>query len=62
MPAKSKKQQRAAGIAYAVKKGRLPKSSLRGSSRAMYKMSVKSLRKFAATKRKGLPDKKKRRR
>ncbi len=57
MPAKSQKQQKAMGIAHAVEKGELPKSSLKGASKHMYK-SMKGtgkLHKFAATKRKGLP-------
>ena len=54
MPAKSKAQQQAAGIAYAVKKGKLPTSKLRGASEQMAKMSTEDLRHFAKTKRKGL--------
>jgi hypothetical protein len=61
MPAKSKKQQVAAGAALAAKRGKRPKSSLRGASRQMVKsMSRKQLREFAKTKRKNLPIKKKR--
>lgn len=57
MPATSKAQQQAAGIAHAVEKGKLPKSKLRGASKQMYKgmAGTGSLHKFAATKRKGLP-------
>jgi len=59
MPAKSKKQQMAAGAALAAKRGKRSKSSLRGASRSMYKsMSRKQLRDFAKTKRKKLPTKK----
>jgi hypothetical protein len=59
MPAKSKKQQMAAGAALAAKRGKRSKSSLRGASRQMAKsMSKKQLRDFAKTKRKGLPRKK----
>jgi len=43
MPAKSKKQQMAAGAALAAKRGKRSKSSLRGASRGMYKsMSEKN--------------------
>jgi len=60
MPSVSKAQQSAAGIAHAVEKGELPKSKLRGASKRMFK-SMKGageLHKFAATKTKGLPQKK----
>ncbi len=61
MPAKSKKQQMAAGAALAAKRGKRSKSSLRGASKEMAKsMSKKQLRDFAKTKRKKLPAKKKR--
>ena len=59
MPAKSKKQQMAAGAALAAKRGKRFKSSLKGASSGMYKsMSKKQLREFAKTKRKKLPTKK----
>jgi uncharacterized protein DUF3008 len=59
MPAKSKKQQMAAGAALAAKRGERSKSSLRGASRQMVNsMSAKQLEEFASTKRKGLPRKK----
>jgi uncharacterized protein DUF3008 len=62
MPAKSKKQQMAAGAALAAKRGKRSKSSLRGASKQMAKsMSEKQLRDFAKTKRKTLPRKKTRR-
>ncbi|HXY59996.1 MAG TPA: DUF3008 family protein [Chthoniobacterales bacterium] len=62
MPAKSKRQQMAAGAALSAKRGRRSKSSLRGASRQMYKsMSRKELRRFAKTKRKGLPTRKRKR-
>ena len=51
-------QRRAAGIARAAQKGEVPKSELRGASRAMAKMPAKELKKFAKTKEKGLPAKK----
>lgn len=59
MPAKSKKQQMAAGAALSAKRGERPVSSLRGASRQMAEsMSQKQLEEFAHTKRKGLPRKK----
>jgi hypothetical protein len=59
MPARSKKQQMAAGAALAAKRGKRSKSSLKGPSRQMAKsMSQKELRKMAKTKRKNLPRKK----
>jgi len=62
MPAKSKKQQMAAGAALAAKRGKRSKSSLRGASRSMYKsMSGKELRRVAKTKRKKLPTRKRKR-
>jgi hypothetical protein len=62
MPAKSKKQQMAAGAALAAKRGERSRSSLKGASRQMAKsMSEKQLKDFAATKRKNLPRKKKQR-
>jgi hypothetical protein len=60
MPAKSKKQQMAAGAALAAKRGEASKSSLRGASKQMAKsMSERQLKEFAGTKRKKLPTKKK---
>ena len=53
----SKAQRAAAGIAYAAKKGDLPKSELRGASKEMAKMATGELKKFAKTKEKGLPEK-----
>jgi len=59
MPAKSKKQQMAAGAALAAKRGKRSKSSLKGASRQMAKsMSKSELRKMAKTKRKGKPTRK----
>lgn len=59
MPAKSKKQQMAAGAALAVKEGEKPKSSLKGASKEMESsMSKSELEKLAHTKRGHLPDKK----
>jgi len=63
MPAKSQKQQMAAGAALAAKRGEHSKSSLKGASRGMYKsMSKKELRRMAETKRKGKPIRKRKRR
>jgi len=59
MPAKSKKQQMAAGAALAAKRGKGKKSSLRGASKGMYEsMSKAELRRRAKTKRKGKPTRK----
>ncbi|PYL48117.1 MAG: DUF3008 domain-containing protein [Verrucomicrobia bacterium] len=59
MPAKSKKQQMAAGAALAAKSGKKSKSSLKGASRQMASsMSENELRKMAKTKRKGKPTRK----
>ena len=56
MPAKSKKQQMAAGAALAAKKGEEKVSDLKGASKSMYKsMSKKELDELASTKRKDLP-------
>lgn len=56
MPAKSKKQQMAAGAALVAKKGERSKSSLKGASKSMYKsMSESELKRMASTKRKGKP-------
>lgn len=49
----------AAGIVHAAKKGKMPKSKLRGASKEMFKsMSDTKIKKFAKTKRGGLPKKK----
>jgi len=53
----SKAQRKAAGIAYAAKKGEIPKKELRGASKEMAKMGGSELKKFAKTKEKGLPEK-----
>ena len=63
MPARSKKQQMAAGAALAAKRGKRSKSSLKGASRGMYEsMSKKQLRDIAKTKGKKLPTKKRKKR
>jgi len=60
MPAKSKVQQKAAGMALAAKRGELSPKKLRGSAREMYKsMNERQLRDYAKTKIKKLPKKKK---
>jgi hypothetical protein len=56
MPARSKKQQMAAGAALSAKRGERPKSSLKGASRQMVEsMSERQLAEFARTKRSPLP-------
>lgn len=61
-PAKSRAQQRAAGIALAAKRGKIPKSKLRGASKQMSGMTEAQLAEYASTKRKGLPARKKKKR
>jgi hypothetical protein len=59
MPARSKAQQQAAGIALAAKRGEIAVAKLKGASRSMYQsMSERQLEEFAETPRKGLPEKK----
>jgi hypothetical protein len=56
MPARSKKQQMAAGAALSAKRGERSKASLRGASRSMAKSMTKSeLKELAETKRRRLP-------
>jgi hypothetical protein len=56
MPAKSQKQQMAAGAALSAKRGEAKKTKLKGASKQMYEsMSEKELRDLAKTKRKGKP-------
>jgi hypothetical protein len=50
-------QRRAAGIAHAAQKGKIPKKELRGASKEMAKMPKGELKKFAKTKETGLPKK-----
>lgn len=60
MPAKSKKQQMAAGAALAAKRGEQKKSSLKGASKKMAEsMTEGQLEELASTKRKKLPTRKK---
>lgn len=62
MPAKSKNQQAAAGLALRAKRGEISFSSLRKSARQMYEsMSAHELEHYASTPRKGLPKRKKKR-
>jgi hypothetical protein len=59
MPAKSKKQQMAAGAALAAKRGEAPRSRLKGASKSMAaSMSEKELRDLASARRKDLPERK----
>lgn len=59
MPARSKAQQKAAGAALSAKRGKTPRSKLKGASKSMAdSMSEKELEELAATKRKSLPDRK----
>jgi hypothetical protein len=56
MPAKSKKQQMAAGAALSAKRGERSRSALRGASKQMAaSMSEEELRRMASAKRKKLP-------
>jgi Protein of unknwon function (DUF3008) len=60
MPARSKKQQMAAGAALAAKRGKRSKSSLKGASKQMERsMSEKQLKEFAKTKRNKLQKRRK---
>ena len=55
MPAKSKQQQKAAGMAMAAKRGAMPMSKLRCAAKEMAKMGMVDLRHIASTPRKSLP-------
>lgn len=56
MPAKSKKQQMAAGAALSAKRGKISPNRLKDPSKEMYKsMSEKELHKMAKVKRGKLP-------
>jgi hypothetical protein len=58
MPAKSKSQQRAAGMALSAKRGDMDPKELKGAAKEMYdSMSEKELEDFAKTDHDGLPDK-----
>lgn len=57
MPAKSKAQQKAAGMALSAKRGETNKSALEGAAREMYDtMSEDELEEMASTPRKGKPE------
>ena len=59
MPAISKSQQAAAGLALSAKRGETSVSELKGSAKSMYdSMTIEELEEFAGTKTKGLPKKK----
>lgn len=47
MPAKSGRQRRAAGMALAARRGKIPMSKLKGAAKSMAKMSEQDLRDFA---------------
>lgn len=50
MPATSETQANAARMAYAIKKGAVPKSKARGAVKSMLSMSTDELKKFSHTK------------
>ncbi|PVH27447.1 DUF3008 family protein [Pararhodobacter oceanensis] len=57
MPAKSKAQQKAAGMALSAKRGETEKSELQGAALEMYEtMSESELDEMASTPRKGKPE------
>ena len=57
MPAKSKAQQKAAGMALSAKRGKTQKGELKGAARDMYEsMSESELEEMAETPRKGKPE------
>ena len=57
MPAQSKSQQQAAGIALAAKRGDKKVSELRGASKSMYQsMNEKELEDLAQTRTRDKPD------
>ena len=55
MPARSKAQKIAMQIALAAKKGKIPKSRLKGASKKMSKMSIQSLEDYVKTQNDHLP-------
>ena len=60
MPAKSKAQQHAAGMALAARRGEISPDKLTGAAEQMFlSMTIKELEELAGTKTKGLPEKKK---
>ena len=59
MPAKSKQQQKAAGMALAAKRGEIDPSELKDAARQMYEsMSKSQLEDLAGSERKDLPRRK----
>jgi hypothetical protein len=61
MPAKSKNQQEAAGMALSAKRGEIPVSRLKGAAKDMHEsMTTDQLEELARTKTEGLPEKKRR--
>lgn len=57
MPAQSKAQQKAAGVALSAKRGDTKVSELKGASKEMYdSMSEDQLEDMASTRRKGKPE------
>ena len=59
MPAKSKKQQMAAGVALSAKRGEKKKSELKGASKGMAdSMNERQLEEMASTTRKDKPERK----
>ncbi|MCF4097134.1 DUF3008 family protein [Maritalea mediterranea] len=57
MPAKSKAQQKAAGMALAAKRGEMKVSELQGAAKEMYEtMDEEELRDFAETKHDNKPE------
>lgn len=59
MPAKSKQQQKAAGMALSAKRGETDPSELKGAAKQMYEsMSESQLEDLAETDRKDLPRRK----
>lgn len=57
MPARSRAQQKAAGMALAAKRGEIPVSELWGAARSMYEsMTAQQLEDFASTERSDLPE------
>lgn len=59
MPAQSKQQQKAAGMALSAKRGQTNVTDLKGAAKHMYEsMTKKQLEDIAETRRKPLPKKK----
>lgn len=58
MPAKSKAQQRLMGMAHAIQKGEMPASKSPAAAKVARTMKPGDVEEFAATKLKGLPNRK----